>query len=258
MLSGDDSRLFVTRLVDLVNGNNTEGGRVSLTLDPAAQTAAFDGLRALGPGVQGAVVAIEPSTGKILANVSLPTYDPNLLASHDFASVAENYDRLNEDPTKPLLNRGIQTTLPPGSTFKLVTAAAAIESGNSDASSMVPAGATYQLPETARPDRADRQRGPLAVQPEADPVRDGDGVVVQHHLRPARHRGRRRGDARAGRGVRLQRALPRRPRPAGRVASTRSAPTSRRPGSRASASSTCARRRCRWRWWRRASPTAAR
>jgi penicillin-binding protein A len=151
VLSGEDSRLFVTRLVDLVNGNNTEGGRVSLTLDPDAQTAAFDGLRALDPAVQGAVVAIEPSTGKILANVSLPTYDPNLLASHDFTSVAENYDRLNEDPTKPLLNRGIQTTLPPGSTFKLVTASAAIESGNWDASSTVPAGATYQLPETRGP-----------------------------------------------------------------------------------------------------------
>jgi peptidoglycan glycosyltransferase len=148
VLSGDDSRLFVTRLIDLVNGNSQEGGRVSLTVDPDAQTAAFDGLRALGEGVQGAVVAIEPSTGKILADVSLPTYDPNLLASHDFSAVSEDYDRLNEDPTKPLLNRGIQTTLPPGSTFKLVTAAAAIESGNWDASSTVPAGATYQLPET--------------------------------------------------------------------------------------------------------------
>ena len=94
------------------------------------------------------MVAIEPSTGKILANVSLPTFDPNLLASHDFASVAEHYDQLNEDPAKPLLNRGIQTTLPPGSTFKLVTASAAIESGNWDASSQVPAGATYQLPLT--------------------------------------------------------------------------------------------------------------
>ena len=98
MLSGDDSRLFVTRLVDLVNGNNTEGGQVSLTIDPAAQTAAFDGLRALGDDVQGAVVAIEPSTGKILANVSLPTYDPNLLASHDFTSVSENYDRAERRP----------------------------------------------------------------------------------------------------------------------------------------------------------------
>ncbi len=148
VLSGEDSRLFVTRLVDLVNGNNTKGGRVTLTLDPQAQTAAFDGLRALGNDVQGAVVAIEPATGKVLANVSLPTYDPNVLASHDFGAVSENYDRLDENPAKPLLNRGIQTTLPPGSTFKLVTAAAAIESGDYDASTMVPAGATYQLPET--------------------------------------------------------------------------------------------------------------
>jgi penicillin-binding protein A len=148
VLSGDDSRLFVTRLVDLVNGNQTKGGRVSLTIDPEAQTAAFDGLQALGAGVQGAVVAIKPTTGEILAMVSLPTYDPNQLASHDFKAVSETYDRLDEDPAKPLLNRAIQTTLPPGSTFKLVTAAAAIESGNWDASSMVPAGATYQLPET--------------------------------------------------------------------------------------------------------------
>ncbi len=148
VLSGDDSRLFVTRLVDLVNGNQSKGGRVSLTIDPEAQTAAFDGLRALGPDVQGSVVALEPTTGKILAMVSLPSYDPNELASHDFGAVSQAYDRLNEDPAKPLLNRAIQTTLPPGSTFKLVTAAAAIESGNWDASSMVPAGATYQLPET--------------------------------------------------------------------------------------------------------------
>jgi peptidoglycan glycosyltransferase len=148
VLSGNDSRLFVTRLVDLINGNNTEGGRVSLTLDPAAQTAAFDGLQNLGPGVQGAVVAIEPATGKILAMVSLPTFDPNQLASHDFTAATEKYDELNADPTQPLLNRAIQMTLAPGSTFKLVTAAAAIESGNWDASSMVPAGATYQLPET--------------------------------------------------------------------------------------------------------------
>ena len=217
VLSGDDSRLFVTRLVDLVNGNNTEGGRVSLTIDPAAQTAAFDGLRALGDGVQGAVVAIEPATGKILAMVSLPTYDPNLLASHDFTAVSENYDELNADPTKPLLNRAIQTTLPPGSTFKLVTAAAAIESGNWDASSMVPAGATLQLPETTRRHRPDRQRRTHAVQPQADHLRARDGVVVQHDVRPARDRGRRRGDVQPGGGVRLQRALPRRPRPAGRV-----------------------------------------
>jgi penicillin-binding protein A len=169
VLSGDDSRLFVTRLVDLVNGNNTQGGRVSLTINPAAQTAAFDGLRALGNDVQGAVVALEPSTGKVLAMVSLPTYDPNLLASHDFGAVSENYDRLNQDPAKPLLNRGIQTTLPPGSTFKIVTASAAIESGNYDASSMVPAGATYQLPETHGPTGLIDNEGRTACNPKRIP-----------------------------------------------------------------------------------------
>src|SRR6476469_737208 len=71
-LSGEDDRLFVNRLVDLVNGNASKGGNVVLTINPAAQRAAFNGLKALGPGVEGAVVAIEPSTGKILAMVSLP------------------------------------------------------------------------------------------------------------------------------------------------------------------------------------------
>jgi peptidoglycan glycosyltransferase len=99
--------------------------------------------------VQASVVAIEPSTGRILAMASLPSFDPNKLASHDFASVQENYDRLNHDASEPLLNRAIQTTLPPGSTFKLVTASAAIESGKYDADSEVPGGPTYQLPQTS-------------------------------------------------------------------------------------------------------------
>jgi peptidoglycan glycosyltransferase len=79
---------------------------------------------------------------------SLPTYDPNKLASHDFGAVADTYDRLDADPDQPLLNRSIQTRLAPGSTFKVVTAAAAIESGAYDAGDMVPGGATYQLPLT--------------------------------------------------------------------------------------------------------------
>src|SRR3954451_21241803 len=82
-LSGEDDRLFVNRLVDLVNGNASKGGNVVLTIDPAAQAAAFDGLKGLGPGVEGAVVAIEPATGRILAMVSLPSFDPNKLASHN-------------------------------------------------------------------------------------------------------------------------------------------------------------------------------
>ncbi|HEY0951125.1 penicillin-binding protein 2 [Nocardioides sp.] len=148
VLSGDDSRLFVTKLVDLLSNDPTKGGNVKLTIDPAAQEAAYRGLSALGPRTQGSVVALEPNTGKILAMVSLPTYDPNKLASHDLGSVQDTFDRLDGDPTQPLLNRAIQTRLPPGSTFKVVTAAAAIDKGLYTAGDDVPGGVTYQLPLT--------------------------------------------------------------------------------------------------------------
>src|SRR5687767_10745244 len=148
VLSGDDSLLFVTNLVDLLSNDAPKGGSVQLTVDPAAQKAAFDGLSALPGNVQGSVVALEPDTGKILAMASLPSYDPDRLASHDLGAVSDTFDQLNEDPDQPLLNRAIQTRLPPGSTFKVVTAAAAIESGNYDAGDLVPGGATYQLPLT--------------------------------------------------------------------------------------------------------------
>ncbi len=148
VLSGEDSRLFVTRLVDLLSNDGTKGGSVQLTIDPDAQNAAYDGLSALGDGVEGSVVAIEPSTGKVLAMVSLPSYDPNELASHDFSAVAKRAEELQDREDEPLLNRAIQTRLAPGSTFKLVTAAAAIEELGYDAQSQVPGGATYQLPQT--------------------------------------------------------------------------------------------------------------
>ncbi len=149
VLSGDDPRLFVNRLVDLVSNSSAEGGRVQLTINPAAQQAAYDAFRALGEDTRGAVVALEPSTGKILALVSLPTYDPNPLASHDLTAASGAYDELDQREDEPLLNRSIATRLPPGSTFKIVTAAAAIEDGLIDGvDDMVPGGSSYQLPLT--------------------------------------------------------------------------------------------------------------
>ncbi len=149
VLTGDDPRLFVRRVVDLVSNSRQRGGSVKLTLDPAAQAAAYKGLSALGPNVRGAVVAIEPATGKILAMVSLPTFNPNNLASHDFNAVQDLSTKLNTDPAMPLLNRAIQTRLAPGSVFKIVTAAAAIESGKYDsADALVPGGSTYELPQS--------------------------------------------------------------------------------------------------------------
>jgi peptidoglycan glycosyltransferase len=145
ILSGEDPRLFVNRLVDLARNESNKGGNVSLTIDPAAQEAAYKGLeQAVGTGGEGAVVAIEPKTGKILAMVSYPSYNPNQLATHDFAAAADNYKRLSEDDREPLLNRAIQTRLFPGSTFKMITAAAALDTGLYTEDDMVPSGATYQ------------------------------------------------------------------------------------------------------------------
>jgi peptidoglycan glycosyltransferase len=150
VLSGEDPRFFVRNLVDLVSNEQQSGGSVELTIDAKAQRAAYEGLSALGDGVEGSVVALEPSTGKVLAMVSLPTFDPNDLASHDFGAVDETYADLLDDPGDPLLNRAVQTRIAPGSTFKLVTAAAALESGKYDsADSLVPGGATFQLPQTS-------------------------------------------------------------------------------------------------------------
>jgi peptidoglycan glycosyltransferase len=148
ILSGSDQRLFVSRFVDMVSNTQPEGGSVSLTIDAAAQDAAFNAIQALGADTQAAVVALEPATGRILAMVSNPTYDPNLLASHDLDAVTEAYERLTEAEDKPLFNRAIQETYAPGSTFKLVTAAAALETGDYDADSLVPGGAALDLPQT--------------------------------------------------------------------------------------------------------------
>ena len=116
-------------MVDLFGNNDPKGGNVALTINPKAQKAAYDGLRKLGPNVKGAVVAIEPATGRILAMVSSPTYDPNKLATHDFPRPAPTKQRLEASASGPLQNRAIEEILPPGSTFKLVTASAALEQG---------------------------------------------------------------------------------------------------------------------------------
>jgi peptidoglycan glycosyltransferase len=149
ILSGSDPRLFVNRVVDMFGNTQPKGGDVSLTIDPKAQSAAYEGLRNLGgPDIKGAVVALDPSTGAILSMVSSPTYDPNELASHKLGDVSDSWKRLNSDPDRPMLNRGIQEVFPPGSTFKLVTAAAALESGQYTPDSMVPGGASLDLPQT--------------------------------------------------------------------------------------------------------------
>lgn len=146
VLSGSDDRFFVDRVQQLFAGRGVQGGAVRLTLDPAAQKAAYDGLA----GRTGAVVAIDPRTGAILALVSSPSFDPNLLSSHDPATIRATYDKYTADPAQPMLNRPLAMTLPPGSTFKLVTAAAALETGRYTPTTVVPGPAKLKLPNTTK------------------------------------------------------------------------------------------------------------
>ncbi|MDT5238571.1 MAG: penicillin-binding protein [Mycobacterium sp.] len=130
VLNGSDERLFGRRLADFFTGRDPRGGNVGTTLNPQVQQAAWDAMEhgCNGP-CKGAVVALEPSTGKILAMVSAPSYDPNLLASHDVDEQSKAWEQLRDDPNAPLVNRAISETYPPGSTFKVITTAAALQDG---------------------------------------------------------------------------------------------------------------------------------
>ncbi|CAI7977387.1 penicillin-binding protein 2 [Frankia sp. Mgl5] len=124
-LSGDDDRLLASRVTDLFTGEERRGGTVVTTIDPHVQQAAMDAL----DGRRGAVVALDPSTGAILAMVTTPSFDPNTLATHDESAATDAYQQLSTNSDQPLLNRAAQQTYPPGSTFKLITAAAALAHG---------------------------------------------------------------------------------------------------------------------------------
>jgi penicillin-binding protein A len=128
ILSGTDDRLFFRNTLDMITGKEREGGNVVTTLNTAAQKAAYDGLKRQGG--KGAVAAIEPSTGKILALASYPSYDPSTIAGGSDAD-AEAWKKLDKknNPDDPMLNRALREVYPPGSTFKVVTAAAALENG---------------------------------------------------------------------------------------------------------------------------------
>ncbi|WP_030920874.1 peptidoglycan D,D-transpeptidase FtsI family protein [Streptosporangium amethystogenes] len=129
LLNGTSADLLIRRSIDLFTAKRSKGANVDLTINPRAQEAAYKALGASGK--KGAVVAIEPKTGAILAMVSIPTYDPNPLSKPNKATVNEAYKKLDKDEDKPLVNRAIERTYPPGSTFKVVTMAAYLESDDS-------------------------------------------------------------------------------------------------------------------------------
>ncbi|MFE2096959.1 peptidoglycan D,D-transpeptidase FtsI family protein [Streptomyces sp. NPDC059468] len=144
VLSGTDPLLSPFPLWNDLTRGSGPGGDVVTTIDRNAQRAAYQGLH----GRRGAVAAIEPATGRVLALVSTPSYDPAELSGNSEATAAA-WARLNHDPEKPMLNRAVRQTYPPGSTFKVVTAAAALDAGvvtDLDASTDSPD--PYRLPGT--------------------------------------------------------------------------------------------------------------
>jgi peptidoglycan glycosyltransferase len=145
LLAGSDPRLFVRRLADLFTGRDPAGGDVVLTLDPAVQQAAMSGLE----GVTGAVVALDPSTGAVLGMASTPTFDPSQLSSHDPDAIRAYWDQLNAASPDPRLNRAVADNYPPGSLFKVIVSAAALETGEYTPETEVPAPDLLTLPQTS-------------------------------------------------------------------------------------------------------------
>ncbi len=144
-LSGTANDQFFDQVNAILTGQSPKGASVSLTIDPKVQQAAWD---AMGDNT-GAVVALDPKTGAILAMISKGAFDPNTLASHNVPQVISTYKQLLAEPGRPLLNRAIGGDLyHPGSTFKLVVASAAIDSGQYTPDSTFPNPPTLQLPGT--------------------------------------------------------------------------------------------------------------
>lgn len=144
LLSGEDPRLLTRKLSDYLVGRPVQGGSVTLTIDQVAQSTAA---QALG-NHRGAVVALDPATGAVLALVTSPSYDPATVSTHDPNVNTAAYQKLLDDPAQPLLDRATAARYPPGSLFKVVTAAAALSSGQYTPETLIDAPAQLTLPGT--------------------------------------------------------------------------------------------------------------
>jgi peptidoglycan glycosyltransferase len=150
-LIGTSDKQAADRLAGLFTGEEPAGGNVLLTISKATQDTAY---QALGTNKlkakSGAIIALDPATGMVLAEVSLPSYDPNLLSTHDSNAALASYKTLNNDPAKPLLNRAVSEIYPPGSTFKIITAAAAMTADSSlNPDTVVQGGELYKPPQVS-------------------------------------------------------------------------------------------------------------
>ena len=147
-LSGSDPQLTVHNLIDLVTGKPRRGATVQLTINSAAQTAAYNALKETG--LPSGAVALDPKTGAVLALASYPTFNPNKYATFNSAQLKRADNRYLNNPAQPLLNRAINQTFPPGSTFKVVTSSTAFSTGKYNPQTRVYAPTNLKLPGTTK------------------------------------------------------------------------------------------------------------
>ncbi|RDG34219.1 penicillin-binding transpeptidase domain-containing protein [Streptomyces corynorhini] len=177
VLSGTDPLLAPFPFWNDITRGRSPGGKVATTIKAAPQRAGYEGLA----GRRGAVVAVEPFSGRILALVSSPSYDPGLISGTGTA-VTDAWTGLNDEAAQPMLNRAIRQTYPPGSAFKIVTAAAALDAGTvTDVEAPTDIPEPYVLPgtDTTLPNEAegcDRASLEYAIRWSCNTVMAGLGV----------------------------------------------------------------------------------
>ncbi len=191
-------------LLQRLNLKEKQGANVQLSIDSRVQKVAQEQLA----GKVGAVVALNPKTGQIIAMASSPTFDNE--------TVLTDYGSILAQPNSPLINRGSLGLYAPGSTFKVVTATSALESGRYDPDLALPRRIDLQDPGRRHPQLRERELRPPHIEHRADELH-------QHHLRPDRRRARRRAARVHDDGLRLRRAAAARP-PRGRPISGRRGP----------------------------------
>lgn len=148
ILAGTSDKLFVERVREVFTGGTAVGGNVITTLREGAQQTAFEQLRDNNVGAEaGAVVALDPRSGAVQAMVSMPSFNPNRMVSHDLGAANEAYVELDQAESQPLLNRAISQRYPPGSVFKVIDSAAALQNGYEPDTTLI--GGSQYLPPTA-------------------------------------------------------------------------------------------------------------
>ena len=149
-LSGSDPALAVHNLIDLITGKQKKGATVQLTINSVAQQAAYNALKTQGK--QAGVVALNPQTGAVLATASYPSFDPNQLATlNGNQADQERQAAAGQDPNQPLLNRALNATFPPGSSFKVVTSSTAMTDKGINPNTQIYAPTQLKLPGVPQP-----------------------------------------------------------------------------------------------------------